>query len=103
MSNLEFQTEVNLMASKLEEIAYDDDFDDYLDYFGGAAGISYREDDSGEFQSAFVFLAWGHPTIELDTAKGTVEGHNWLNHGIAFLSNRAIKNINGFFRALHDC
>lgn len=103
MGNLEFQLQISDMALKLEEIAYEGDYEEYLDYFGDAAGFRCREDDSGEYQSAFVFLVWGGPTIELDTAKGTVEGH-WLEkHGKAFLSDRAIKNINEFFKTVHDC
>ena len=108
MTSAEFQREIDWHVENLESyidgVSREDGGEgDLLDYFCDAAGIGYREDANGEYESAFVYLTWGNPTIELDTATGEIYGHRWNFHGSAFLSDCGKKAVNEFLKEIHDC
>ena len=96
------QAHIDQLAQTLEVIAYENDFGEMLDFFGDAAGIGYRENAQGEYESAHVLLTYG-PTIEFNTATGEVYCCFYSDTGEARLSKSATKNINEFFRTIHDC
>lgn len=97
------QAECEKIAAHLEAIGYDDDFEAMCDYFTGCA-MGSRETSDGKYESEFVYLAWGNPYITLDTATGEIHGSFGIgNEGTAFIGGSALRNINNFFRTLHDC
>ena len=96
------QAHIDEPAQTIEGIAYDNDFGGMLDFFDDAAGFGYRENAKGEYESAHVLLTYG-PTIELDTATGEIYCYFYSDTGEARLSKTSTKNVNEFFRELHDC
>lgn len=98
------QAQCEQIAADLEAIGYDDDSEAMCEFFEGGSVWEDRTNAQGEFESQLVYLAWGNPYITFDTATGEVRGSFGAgNTGTAFIGGHALRNINNFFRALHDC
>lgn len=96
------QEHVDCLAARIEEIACGNEYSNLIDYFGDAAGIGFRETDAGEYESAIVALTF-QPTINFDTATGEIHCCFYNERGKAKLSSLANRNVNEFFRTIHNC
>jgi len=97
------QAECEQIAAHLEAIGYDDDFEAMCDYFENVPAWENRTNAQSEFESQLIYLAWGNPYITLDTATGEICGSFGGAHGSAFIDGIALRNLNDFFRTLHNC
>ena len=81
----DLQTHVNQIAqdlsnpNQLEAWAVEDDNPDYsiLDYLNGALDIEYIVGSDGDYRGARILVAFGGPTIWINTRTNTVEGGWW--------------------------
>jgi hypothetical protein len=79
-----------------------DDIISGFDYLQDALDILYIVDGNGEYLGAQICVAFGGPTIWIDTLKQTVEGHWWQDRHTAHYQEDAM-DIDESLRELWEC
>lgn len=99
------------MQTKLEKIGANckatlealADYDDVIEYFDDALDIEYRCGGDGRYRSAKVLLAWGGPTIYLDTKSSTIT-LEWYGEPLSIgINNEVMTLIDDYFLELFEC
>lgn len=77
---------------------------DFFEFFeGGIYDIKYVVDDQLDYVGARVCVAWGGPSIYIDTFTATVELFNWNETGQAHgFDAHTLEELNGCFRSLFN-
>lgn len=86
-----------------EEIEEDSaDQANIFDYFSDCLDIEYITDEKKEYKAVRVCVAWGGPSITVDTDRGAVVLAWWTDTARAFLSSAAVEMVDDFGRNMFE-
>lgn len=95
-------TELEKHLHYISESLYSLEEEDILDYFEGVLEVYYITDQQKEYVGVILCLAWGGPSIYLDTKRKVLEGFWWLDHAVLNISSDIIKKIDTFWKEIYN-
>ena len=74
-----------------------------IDYFEDALDIEYRIGSDKGYRSCKILVAFGGPSIYIDTQSGKVELYWWNEEGEAWIDDKVVNAIDEFMEELYNC
>ena len=90
-------------GAECEKCEEDLEYFDLFDYFQDVLDVEYRIDRERNFKSAKILVAFGGPTIWVDTEKSKVILQWWNEHAEAEIDDYTNDAINELFEELYNC
>lgn len=96
------QAQVMSIAKNFNQL---EDLSDCEEFFTEGSIYSWEDktDENGNFIGGVYCVAYGEPTIYIDTIEGVVKGYWWIDFCEVPIELHAVKILNEFFATLYYC
>ena len=96
------QAQVMSIAENLNQL---EDLSDCEEFFTDGSIYSWEDkiDENGDFIGGVYCVAYGEPTIYIDTIEGIIKGYWWIDSCEVEINPAALDVLNDFFATLYNC